>query len=973
MLTKPLSFHLNKTLNHADSQNPAIRRLNQSTLTAAVPVNVPGVNGRSNGKAGDRIDALRGRLPFARDHTQSTNPAGSPAWPSTTATPEGAEVEASSGSGGSDQEWRRSLAAESDPIYKESGRSSSRDASGRRTSAAAVPIQGGNNRVSMNDNHHHHHHYSLAEHLSAADSSSPSSVSSFSHANGPNDTSDPRSHTGQAFAGDSFLRSTSASRVPHTSAARNWDVESGSPLGNGAGHASVWSNTTNGESVDTKRLSRSLIPEWQTPARRSLSSSGMSSDRESGRPPMAQRALSINTAALSHVAPHQTFSPSSLRSTSPERIASAFHASSPRIGLGRLPEGEEATGESGGFFAPTNVNTFLSHHHQNQGQRHRSASSAAALQGLNIGAERDRTQGRPPNDQYSRSASLWGGDPLSADLTGSPGSLAFSSNQHTAVNSPNFSRFMTDPLLSPSEFARAGDQQGDPSALQRGYNHGPPFSTLASSARADTFGQTVDEMVGSGSESRRHSMTAAPPVTGQRRAIGFEVTRPHGASRTSSVGRFSGSQAGAGYGLFGGGNLTISEDDLAADFDALRVNLDEAALQQQRGAPTGNRMPSFNAATVGAHASSMPPDYKGFGTSPPTIRGEWPASARPHDDESSSIWSDTIPSPASLRQSFRQSQERHLQEGPSRILSAHAHSFRTNPAHNAFAPGSGAVGGAKRRSIGSSVAFEPFGAGGSGTANKAMKDSVLSDHAIASLVTLGPLAPPSGGPGQQDGSSSLQDLGKGVPLQMLPRDTPLFIVEFKQGRTDLYFRQSQSGAHEMDAIRKGDLVIVEADRGKDLGTVINGSITVDQVQNFLTQQAELAANAAGGQPDGVHPAAMTLSRLTRSVNPKRLFDKAGPADTSLLHAKGQDEERALTLCTTKVNQRGLPMTVVAAEMQWDRRKLTFYYTATQRVDFRDLVKELFRLYKTRIWMCHLSHPSHSGSSSSTSTAAQTQF
>lgn len=115
----------------------------------------------------------------------------------------------------------------------------------------------------------------------------------------------------------------------------------------------------------------------------------------------------------------------------------------------------------------------------------------------------------------------------------------------------------------------------------------------------------------------------------------------------------------------------------------------------------------------------------------------------------------------------------------------------------------------------------------------------LSEYAIASLVSLGPLAPSggSGAPEPHNGagqigfgggnnaiaSSSLQDLGKGVPLQMLPRDTPLYIVEFKQGRTDLYFRQTQAGipAHVADDIRKGDLVIVEADRGKDLGTVIN--------------------------------------------------------------------------------------------------------------------------------------------------------
>lgn len=34
----------------------------------------------------------------------------------------------------------------------------------------------------------------------------------------------------------------------------------------------------------------------------------------------------------------------------------------------------------------------------------------------------------------------------------------------------------------------------------------------------------------------------------------------------------------------------------------------------------------------------------------------------------------------------------------------------------------------------------------------------------------------------------------------------------------------------------------------------------------------------------------------------------------------------------------------------DRRKLTFYFVAEKRVDFRELVRELFKLYKTRIWM-----------------------
>ncbi|PWY99326.1 hypothetical protein BCV70DRAFT_212158 [Testicularia cyperi] len=276
--------------------------------------------------------------------------------------------------------------------------------------------------------------------------------------------------------------------------------------------------------------------------------------------------------------------------------------------------------------------------------------------------------------------------------------------------------------------------------------------------------------------------------------------------------------------------------------------------------------------------------------------------------------------------------------------------------------------------------------------------SHLVDLAFSSLAALGPMPPPSMGPmpplpAGAGSSSELQDLGKGVPLANLPKETPLYIVEFKQGRTDLFFRASSPsqspGSSTRDAVRRGDLVIVEADRGKDLGTVVNDSITVEQVQAFLAHQSELTLGAVGGLA-GTHGGVETMStssgedatagggggggpgsssvatfgtaaaRPMRTINPKRLFTKATPADTSTLYSKAQDEERALQLCIAKVGQRGLPMTVVAAEMQWDRRKLTFYYTASMRVDFRDLVKELFRLYKTRIWMCHLGHPSGTG-------------
>ena len=50
----------------------------------------------------------------------------------------------------------------------------------------------------------------------------------------------------------------------------------------------------------------------------------------------------------------------------------------------------------------------------------------------------------------------------------------------------------------------------------------------------------------------------------------------------------------------------------------------------------------------------------------------------------------------------------------------------------------------------------------------------------------------------------------------------------------------------------------------------------------------------------------------------------------------------------RVRDHGLPMKVSDAEWQWDRRKLTIYFTAEQRVDFRALVRDLAGLFRTRI-------------------------
>lgn len=60
------------------------------------------------------------------------------------------------------------------------------------------------------------------------------------------------------------------------------------------------------------------------------------------------------------------------------------------------------------------------------------------------------------------------------------------------------------------------------------------------------------------------------------------------------------------------------------------------------------------------------------------------------------------------------------------------------------------------------------------------------------------------------------------------------------------------------------------------------------------------------------------------------------------------EDEVVGQCQQQVNESGLPMKVVGAEYSYDGSRLTFFFTADKRVDFRNLVRELARQFKTRI-------------------------
>ncbi|KAI8047837.1 PSP1 C-terminal conserved region-domain-containing protein [Gilbertella persicaria] len=194
------------------------------------------------------------------------------------------------------------------------------------------------------------------------------------------------------------------------------------------------------------------------------------------------------------------------------------------------------------------------------------------------------------------------------------------------------------------------------------------------------------------------------------------------------------------------------------------------------------------------------------------------------------------------------------------------------------------------------------------------------------------------------------DLGKGTRLDAdIMQDAIFYVVEFKGGRSDVYYCHTTITTQ---TISNTDLVIVEADRGRDLGKVTMENISRQQLEQYYTQLKH--HNHSEDQEEPIE----NKKYLPTEIYIKRIFRKARPDEITLLMAKGQDESKALMVCQSKIKQRKLNMQVVDAEYQWDRRKLTFYFVAEKRVDFRELVRELFKLYKTRIWMCAVSSIVH---------------
>lgn len=85
------------------------------------------------------------------------------------------------------------------------------------------------------------------------------------------------------------------------------------------------------------------------------------------------------------------------------------------------------------------------------------------------------------------------------------------------------------------------------------------------------------------------------------------------------------------------------------------------------------------------------------------------------------------------------------------------------------------------------------------------------------------------------------------------------------------------------------------------------------------------------------------------VSPLKPIIRIANSDDKMTYAENKDKTaRAYETCEEKIKEHGLEMFLIDCEYTFDRNKLIFYFTADGRIDFRDLVKDLAAIFKTRI-------------------------
>lgn len=117
-------------------------------------------------------------------------------------------------------------------------------------------------------------------------------------------------------------------------------------------------------------------------------------------------------------------------------------------------------------------------------------------------------------------------------------------------------------------------------------------------------------------------------------------------------------------------------------------------------------------------------------------------------------------------------------------------------------------------------------------------------------------------------------------------------------------------------VEKDRDVVVETARGLEYGTIVVGPKEIDEEE------------------------------LLSSLKP--IIRLATEEDTKIYNENKEKAKETFELCQQKIKEHNLTMYLIDCEYTFDRNKLIFYFTAEGRIDFRDLVKDLAAIFKTRI-------------------------
>ena len=140
--------------------------------------------------------------------------------------------------------------------------------------------------------------------------------------------------------------------------------------------------------------------------------------------------------------------------------------------------------------------------------------------------------------------------------------------------------------------------------------------------------------------------------------------------------------------------------------------------------------------------------------------------------------------------------------------------------------------------------------------------------------------------------------------------TEIIGVRFKNAGKTYFF--SPGGVK----LSQGDRVVVETARGIECGSVV--------IPNRMMEDGQIVAPLKG------------------------IIRVAGEQDLKVVEENAAKEKEAFRVCQQKIAARGLDMHLVDVEYTFDGNKILFYFTADGRVDFRELVKDLAGIFRTRI-------------------------